>query len=63
MLIAQDRVSVERYVRQPSEDWLLTEFRSLDNVAALQSVQAELSLREIYAGVELKPEELREPLT
>lgn len=51
MLIAQDKVHVERYTRQ-GNDWLLTEFNSLDDSLSLASIGCEISLREIYAQIE-----------
>ena len=63
VLISQKSVSVERYVRQQTGDWLLTEFRSLDDAVELPSIHAVIRLQDVYAGVELEPEELRDPLT
>lgn len=63
VLISQKRVLLERYVRQPSGDWLLTEFRSLGDVVELPSVQATLPLSEVYAEIDVEPEPLREGLT
>ncbi len=57
VLIAQDKVLVERYTRQ-DEEWLLRDFRSLDESLRLDSIDCEVSLREIYAKVkfpEAKP--------
>ena len=51
VLIAQDSVCVEHYLRQ-EEDWNLTEFRSLDDVFSLVSIGCELSLQAIYAKVQ-----------
>jgi Uma2 family endonuclease len=48
VLIAQDKVLVERYTRQ-GDQWLLTEFRSLDDTLPLPSIGCEIALREIYA--------------
>lgn len=43
---------VEHYLRQ-GEQWLLSEFSTLENVLPLISVEAELALRQIYRFVEL----------
>ena len=51
VLISQDRVCVEHYLRQ-EQDWDLTEFRSLDAVFQLPSIGCELSLEAIYAKVQ-----------
>lgn len=51
ILVAQDRVSVERYTRQ-GEGWLLTEATSLDDVIDLPSIGCTLALRDVYDKVE-----------
>ncbi|MSQ94319.1 MAG: Uma2 family endonuclease [Gemmataceae bacterium] len=52
VLIAQDEPLVERHVRQPNGDWLMTEFRGLEQALALTSVPAKIALADIYRGVE-----------
>lgn len=56
LLVSQDQVLVERYLRR-GQDWLLTEFRDLDQVLALTSIGCEVSVREIYARVEFPGEQ------
>jgi Uma2 family endonuclease len=51
VLVAQDRVRVEHYLRQ-GERWLLTELCDIGAALHLPSVGCALSLREIYAKVE-----------
>ena len=51
VLISQDNVCVEHYLRQDQE-WDLTEFRSLNDVFHLISIGCALSLRAIYAKVQ-----------
>ena len=51
VLISQDSVCVEHYLRQ-EQAWDLTEFRSLSDVFDLVSIACELSLRAIYAKVQ-----------
>lgn len=51
ILIAQDRIRVEHYLRQ-GKQWLLTELNQYEDVLPLPSIQCDLSLREIYAKVE-----------
>ena len=51
VLISQDTVCVEHYLRQ-EQDWDLTEFRSLDDLFQLVSIDCELSLQAIYAKVQ-----------
>jgi Uma2 family endonuclease len=55
VLVAQDEVLVEHYIRQ-GDHWLLTEFRNLDDRLRLTSIDCEVSLREIYARVEFGTE-------
>ena len=55
VLISQDRIRVEHYLRQ-EHGWDLTEFRSLSNVLQLVSIDCELSLRAIYAKVDFSQE-------
>ena len=50
VLISQDRVSVECYVRKPQGHWLLRESLQLDDSLLLESVGIEIALREIYRG-------------
>ena len=51
ILVSQDEVGVERYRRQGTE-WQPTEFRSLEDVLSLSSIDCELSLDDIYRRVE-----------
>ncbi|MDE0324872.1 MAG: Uma2 family endonuclease [Candidatus Poribacteria bacterium] len=51
VLISQDRVRVEYYLRQ-EQTWDLTEFHSLSDVFRLVSIACELSLQAIYAKVQ-----------
>lgn len=55
VLISQDRVCVEHYLRQDQE-WDLTEFRSLNDVFHLVSIDCELALQAIYAKVQFSQE-------
>lgn len=52
VLVAQDRVRIERYVRQPDDNWLLTEFADANGTFEYTSVPARISIAEIYRGVE-----------
>jgi Uma2 family endonuclease len=56
VLIAQDKVLVERYTRQ-GEEWVLKEFRRLDESLRLDSIDCVIPLREIYAKVTFPGEE------
>jgi len=52
LLVAQDSPSVEHYVRQPDDKWLLTPYKSLQSAIALASVDCTLSLVEVYDKVD-----------
>ncbi|MDT5121147.1 MAG: hypothetical protein QOC96_629 [Acidobacteriota bacterium] len=53
LLVAQDEYRVEHYAKQPDARWLLTEYRALEDVIQLDSIQCSLPLKEIYDKVEL----------
>ena len=50
ILVSQDRINVERFLRKPGE-WGYTSFRDLDDVLPIASIQCELPLQEIYERV------------
>jgi Uma2 family endonuclease len=52
VLVAQDRVRVERYVRQ-GEQWVLSELSAREDVLALTAIDCQIGLREIYERVRL----------
>ena len=52
ILVSQNGVHVEQYIRQDGK-WVLREFRSLDDVLQIASIESELALRAIYAKVKL----------
>jgi Uma2 family endonuclease len=51
LLVAQDRVSVERYTRH-GEQWTLTEVANIDERIELPSIGCTLALRDVYLKVE-----------
>ena len=51
VLIAQDKVRVEHFVRQ-GDQWVLTEASNLDDTVHLASIGCRLALREVYDKVE-----------
>ena len=53
ILISQDQVQVDHYLRQ-GKQWVLTEFSTLEDVLPLVSIGAELPLRQIYRFVEFE---------
>jgi Uma2 family endonuclease len=52
VLAAADRVRIERYIRQPDDNWLLTEFADANGEFAFASVPVRVSIAEVYRGVE-----------
>ena len=52
VLVFQDRVRVEHHVRA-GNDWLRTEFRELEDIMLLASIECELCFRDIYSSVDL----------
>lgn len=50
IIISQDRVNVERYLRKPNE-WGYTSFQDLNQQVPITSIACELSLEDIYKGV------------
>jgi Uma2 family endonuclease len=55
MLVGQHRACVERFVRQPNDDWLFSEAIGTDSVLNLASVAVELRLAEVYEAVDFPP--------
>jgi Uma2 family endonuclease len=53
VLLAQDRPTVEGFLRQPDGAWGLLAWNGLDAVARLRCLGLDLPLSELYAGVEL----------
>jgi len=51
ILIAQDRVRVEQYVRQSDRTWLYSQHQNLEDIVKLESIGCELSLKDIYVKV------------
>ena len=56
ILISQDQVHVEHYLRQ-GKQWVLSEFSKLENVLPLVSIGAELSLNQIYRFIDLETDD------
>lgn len=53
VLIAQERLAIERYRRDPEGSWHVQDLSSLDQELELTSVGCTLPLGEIYEGIEL----------
>lgn len=59
VLIAQNRISVDVFTRQPNDDWLLHAYTDSDERIRLSAIDCDLLASEIYAGVDFdRPEPL-----
>jgi Uma2 family endonuclease len=56
VMVAQDEVHVERYIRQ-GDQWLLTELSRLDDTLRLESIGCDVTVREIYARIQFAADE------
>jgi Uma2 family endonuclease len=54
LLLAQDEIRVEQYVRQADGRWLLFEYSSLESVVELRSIGCSLALRDVYHKIEIE---------
>ena len=48
LLVAQDEIRLEQYVKQPNGQWSLFEYLALDNVVQLTSIDCSLTLSDVY---------------
>lgn len=53
LLVAQDRVHIERYVRQPDGQWVLTDYTQSDRAVPLKNLGVELPIAQVYEGIEV----------
>ena len=53
LLVSQTKHRVEHYVRQPDNQWLLSETEGLENTLPIGSINCVLSLAEVYDKVEM----------
>jgi Uma2 family endonuclease len=60
LLIAQDSVRIEHYVRR-GEQWLLTDAKHLDTVLTLPSIECKLALADVYEKVSFDDEQTANP--
>jgi Uma2 family endonuclease len=52
LLVSQNSPSIEHYVRQPDDKWLLSAYKGLDAVAHIASIGCDLRLADVYDKVE-----------
>lgn len=53
LVVAQNKYHVEHYVRQPDNQWLLSETDELEKTIHLTSIKCDLALTDIYDKVEI----------
>lgn len=51
LLVSQDEVIVEHYVRQNNDTWIYTKAIGLDETIVIPSIECEIALRDIYDKV------------
>ena len=54
LLVSQDRYLIEHYIRQPDNNWILSEREGLEGIVDLPSVACRLALAEVYKKVEIR---------
>ena len=57
LLIAQDQVRIEHFVRQPDDRWLFSASDGLDDAVEIASIACELPLADVYDKVEMSGDE------
>ena len=55
LLVAQDEIRLEQYVKRPNRQWLLSEYRELDEVVELTAIGCELRLSDVYDRITFEP--------
>jgi Uma2 family endonuclease len=53
LLISQDKVHVEHFVKQAAHSWLLTDYEQLNDTLSFSQLDVTLSLHEIYDKVDI----------
>ncbi len=54
LLVAQDKIHIEHYVRQSDRSWLFSEYKSAEEKIQIASIGCELSVAEVYEKVEFE---------
>ncbi len=62
ILVSQDKPFVEHFFKQTDGKWLYQSYGAIDDSLKIETIECELSLREIYDRVELtfETEEIKE---
>jgi Uma2 family endonuclease len=61
LLINQYEVSVEHYIKTGEKEWILREYENMNEVIKLSSIDVEITLNDIYEGVDFHLEQKTEP--
>ncbi|MGI8787479.1 MAG: Uma2 family endonuclease [Pyrinomonadaceae bacterium] len=56
ILVSQDKYFVEHFIKQTNGDWLYQSYDTIEDVLKIETIECELSLREIYDRVKLTVE-------
>lgn len=54
LLVAQDKIHVEHYVRQSDRSWLFSEYKSANDKFQIDSIGCELLVAEVYEKVDFE---------
>ncbi|MBA2621650.1 MAG: Uma2 family endonuclease [Acidobacteria bacterium] len=54
ILVSQDKPFVEHFVKQPDGNWIYRSYGAIEDVLKIETVECELSLREIYDRIEFE---------
>jgi len=55
LLVAQEEIRLEQYVKQADGQWLLSEYLTLDAVVDLPSIECTLKLSDVYDRITFEP--------
>jgi hypothetical protein len=55
LLVAQDEIRVEQYIKQTNGEWSLFEYLTLDINVHLPSIDCSLQLNRVYDRISLEP--------
>lgn len=55
LLVAQDEIRFEQYIRQPNGQWLLFEHLNVDGAVELASIECTLKLSDVYDRITFEP--------
>lgn len=56
VLVSQDKSTIEHYIRQSNNRWLMTEIISLEDTVKLSSIGCDLKMADIYEGISFQAE-------